>query len=310
MKILNTLTSLYHVEHDTCTVRGRNIKTRYFGLKWPCDKKGIDILSNTIECNYLSRDTSSLLHSKSCEIEDWRSLVWEITHVSSTTTNDLITTRSRLDRGNEMGSTVEQQPVGKPVQLSSGKIQQATFSQLTQPKPNLCSIGENWWHRRCVDQRKTSRSQEIDEKRLHEELDSSDRSGKLDGLSENTRVKRGHDGTGQLVEQNSSSTHIVKEQFVPEENRDIASFDADNEFNRAINEENIDFNIPGVPNSTVKRSHAFNVIFNNIDILILSAKNHETWLKQLQTSNCVNYSMLKPKAQCKACLSYWDVRIV
>ena len=37
------------------------------------------------------------------------------------------------------------------------------------------------------------------------------------------------------------STHTVKEQFVPEENRDIASFNADNEFNRAIDEENIDF---------------------------------------------------------------------
>ena len=32
IKILNILTSLYHVEHDTCTVLGRNIKTRYFGL--------------------------------------------------------------------------------------------------------------------------------------------------------------------------------------------------------------------------------------------------------------------------------------
>ena len=31
MKILNILTSLYHVEHDTCTVNGRNIKTRYSG---------------------------------------------------------------------------------------------------------------------------------------------------------------------------------------------------------------------------------------------------------------------------------------
>ena len=29
-KILNILTSLYYVEHDTCTVHGR--KTRYFGL--------------------------------------------------------------------------------------------------------------------------------------------------------------------------------------------------------------------------------------------------------------------------------------
>ena len=51
----------------------------------------------------------------------------------------------------------------------------------------------------------------------------------------------------------------MKEQFVPEENRDIASFNTDNEFNRAINEENIDFNIPGLPHSAVKQSHGVNV---------------------------------------------------
>ena len=38
-------------------------------------QKRIDILSNTIECNYSSRNPSSLLYSKSCEIEDWRSFV-------------------------------------------------------------------------------------------------------------------------------------------------------------------------------------------------------------------------------------------
>ena len=105
----------------------------------------------------------------------------------------------------------------------------------------------------------TSRSHEIDEKVLHEELGSSDGSGKPERLSEDIRVKHAHDGTGQPVEQNRSSTHTVKEQFAPEENRDIASFNADNEFNRAINEENIDFKIPGVPHSTVKRSHGVNV---------------------------------------------------
>ena len=105
----------------------------------------------------------------------------------------------------------------------------------------------------------TSRSHVIDEKGLHEELASSDRSGKLERLSENIRVKHAHDGTGQPVEQSSSNTHTVKEQFAPEENRDIASFNADDEFNRAINEENIDFNIPGVRYSTVKRSHDVNV---------------------------------------------------
>ena len=61
------------------------------------------------------------------------------------------------------------------------------------------------------------------------------------------------------MESSSSSTHKVKGHFDPEENRDIASFNADNEFNRAFDEENIDFNILGVPNSTVERSHGVNV---------------------------------------------------
>ena len=106
-------------------------------------------------------------------------------------------------------------------------------------------------------------------KGLREELGSSDRSGKPDNLSENTRVEQAHDGTAQLVEPSSSSTHIVKKQFVPEENRDIASFNANDEFNRAIDEENINFNIPGVPNSTVKRSHGVNV-----QNLIQKIENH------------------------------------
>ena len=32
IKILQRLTSINHVVHNTCTVLGRNIKTRYFGL--------------------------------------------------------------------------------------------------------------------------------------------------------------------------------------------------------------------------------------------------------------------------------------
>ena len=82
---------------------------------------------------------------------------------------------------------------------------------------------------------------------------------KPEKLSEDIRVKHVHDGTRELVKSSSSSIHIVKEQFVPEEHRDIASFDADNEFNRALDEENIDFNIPGLPHSAVKRSHGVNV---------------------------------------------------
>ena len=64
--------------------------------------------------------------------------------------------------------------------------------------------------------------------------------GKPERLSEDIRVKHAHDGTGELVESSSSSTHIVKEQFVPEEHRDICIIlTRDNQFNRAIDEENI-----------------------------------------------------------------------
>ena len=56
----------------------------------------------------------------------------------------------------------------------------------------------------------------------------------------------------------SASTHKMEE-LVLAEHRDIASSNANNKFNLATDQENIDFNIPGVPNSTVKRSHGVNV---------------------------------------------------
>ena len=141
-------------------------------------------------------------------------------------------------------------------------------------------------------------------------------------------LKHAHDGTGQLVERSSSSTHTVKEQFVPEENRDIASFKVDNEFNRAIDEENIDFNIPGVPNSTVKRSHGVNVqnliqkIENHPQRQALQSdlqqhrqfnpfsKESQDVIKAAGNTELCELLDVEPKAQCKACLSYWDVGIV
>ena len=86
------------------------------------------------------------------------------------------------------------------------------------PNPNQSVIDRGKLTERVfVDKGKTSRSHEIDEKRLHKELGSSDRSGKPERLSEDIRVKHAHDGTGEAVESSSSSTHTVKEQFVPEE---------------------------------------------------------------------------------------------
>ena len=230
-------------------------------------------------------------------------------------------------RGNDqLGSTVEQQPVGKLVQQSFGEAPRVKLSKPTQSKPNpICdrSGKPEDTERVFVDKRKTSRSHEIDDKRLHKELGSSDRSWKREKLSEDIRVKHAHDGTGELVK-SSASTHIVKEQFVPAEHRDIASFNADNEFNRAIDEESIDFNIPGVPNSTVKRSHGVNVqnliqkIENHPQRQALQSdlqqhrplnpfsKESQDVIKAAGNTELCELLDVEPKAQCKACLAYWD----
>ena len=110
----------------------------------------------------------------------------------------------------------------------------------------------------------TSRSHEINEKCFHEELCSSDRSGQPDitpsvirarnNLSENIRVEQTHDRSGQPDEQNSSKTKDA-----PDVHRESTMLNTDNELTREIIEEDMDFNVPGVPHSTVKQLHGASV---------------------------------------------------
>ena len=162
-------------------------------------------------------------------------------------------------KGNDQsGSTVEQQLVGKLVQQSFGEALRAESSKPTQSKPNpICDrTGKPVETERVfVEKGKTSHSQEIVGKSLQEELGSSDRTGKPVKCEDN-RVMNVHDRTGKPVE-SSTNTHTVQE-FGSPEHRGTALSNA-NKFNLAIDEENIDFNISGVPNAMVKRSHGINV---------------------------------------------------
>ena len=126
---------------------------------------------------------------------------------------------------------------------------------------------------------------------------------------------------------NQAQTHTVQE-FCSPEHRDTASSNA-NKFNFAIDEENIDFNISGVPNAMVKRSHGI----NNVHNLIQQIENHPQ--RQALQSDLQQHRAFKPfskeskiaitaagntelcdivdvepKSQCKACLTYWDAGIV
>ena len=224
-------------------------------------------------------------------------------------------------KGNDQsGSTVEHQPVGKLVQQSYREAPRAEFSKPTQSKPYPIVDRTG----KPLERENTSCSREIVGKCLQEELDSSDRTGKPVKCEDN-RVMQAHDRTGKLVE---SHTHAHTVQEVGSlEHRDTASSNA-NKFNLAINEENIDFNISGVPNAMVKRSHGINV--HN---LIQQIENHpqrealQSDLQQHQAFNPFSEKSkdaikaagntelceivdVEPKSQCRACLTYWNVGIV
>ena len=224
-------------------------------------------------------------------------------------------------KGNDQsGSTVAHQPVGKLVQQSFGEAPRAESSKPTQPKPNpICDRTG-----KLVEQENTSCSQEIVGKCVQEELDSSDRTVKP-VKCEHNRVMQVHDRTGKLVEL-STHTHTVQE-FGSLGHRDTTSSNA-NKFNLAIDEENIDFNISGVPNAMVKRSHGINVhnliqqIENHPQRKALQSdlqqhrafnpfsKESKDAIKAAGNTELCEIVDVEPKSQCRACLAYWDVGIV
>ena len=208
-------------------------------------------------------------------------------------------------KGNDQsGSTVEHQPVGKLVQQSLGEAIQAGSSKPTQSKP-------------IDDRTEKPVTQEIVGK-LQGELSSSDRTGEP-VKDEDNRVMKDHDRTVKPVE---ASSHKVQEVGSLEHRDDV------NKFNLAIDDENIDFNISGVPNAMVKRSHGINV--HNLIQQIENHPQREALQSDLQQHCAFNpFSKeskdaimaagntelceivdVEPKSQCRACLTYWSAGIV
>ena len=140
---------------------------------------------------------------------------------------------------------------------------------------------------------------------------------------EDNRVMQAHDRTGKPVE---SRTHTVQE-VGSLEHRDTASSNA-NKFNLAIDEENIDFNISGVPNAMVKRSHGIYVhnLIQQIEknpqrkALQSDLQQHRAFnpfseeskdaIKAAGNTELCEIVDVEPKSQCRACLTYWNVGIV
>ena len=134
----------------------------------------------------------------------------------------------------DQGSTVERRPVGKLVQQSLGETLHFGSSKSTQsPKPIEDRTGKPV-------------TQEIVGK-LQEELSSSDTPEKPEKKEE--QHVRNHDGSGKP--DGEERLHKVQEDCHLKNRGDAAKF------NLATDDENIDFNISGIPDAAVKRSQNF-----------------------------------------------------
>ena len=202
-------------------------------------------------------------------------------------------------------STVEHRPVGKLVQQSLGEKRQSGSSKPTQfPKPIEDRTGQPV-------------TKEIVGK-LQEELSSSDRSGQPD-REEDKRVLKSHDRTGQLVEER---LHKVQK------DGDLKNRNNADKFNFSINDENIDFNISGFPDATVKRSKSISVhyliqkieshpqkeaIRNDLEqhrpFNPFSAESKVAIMAAGNTELCERINV-EPKLQCKACLKHCSAGII
>ena len=235
----------------------------------------------------------------------------------------------RHDWTKELGSKVARQPEGEVAR-------QTKFFQSTQLTPNPIRdrsgrLGITHDVISVQDEGKTSRSQEISVN--YEELSSSDRTGRLVKTEEiqtrssedskSLNVEQTHDRTGRPV------TDTVAAQDDPQVYHEAETLNIDDETLRERIEADMDFRIPpGLPHSIVKHAQS-----TSVRQLIQKIENHpnrhalQRDLRQNQSfypfspeskqmirdvGNIELCELLEtePKAQCKVCLSYWDIGIV
>ena len=89
-------------------------------------------------------------------------------------------------------------------------------------------------------------------------------------------------------------------QFAREENRDIALFNTDNEFNRAINEADMDFRVPGLPHSVVK--HAQSTSVRQLIQKIENHPNRHALQRDLQQNQSFNPFSTESKTNDSGCV--------
>ena len=249
----------------------------------------------------------------------------------------------------ELGSKVVQQPEVETVRQPEGEVvRQTKFFQSTQPTPNPIRDRSGRLDD-MQDERKTSRSQEINVNSFNEELSSSDRTGRLVETEEvqthssedskSLNVEQTHDRTGRpvtdtaAVQDDSQVYHEANTLNVDEEvlrermEKSIVVHDENHE-PMMVNEADMDFKIPGLPHSVVKHTQSTSVreliqkiekhpnrhalqqdLRQNQSFKPVSPESKQT-IRDIGNIELCELLETEPKTQCKVCLSYWNIGIV
>ena len=219
-----------------------------------------------------------------------------------------ISLRNDLDwakRDDDLGFTVEHQPVGKIVQQSLGETVHLDSSKLTQsPKTDRDSSG------RPV-------AQKVVVGVLQEEPSSSDRPGRP--VSREEQHVQTHDNSGKP--EREEAQHTVQE------NHHLGR-DTVDKFDLATDDANVDFSVSGIPEETVKRSETMNIlelirriirhpqkqaVQNDLDqkqsFNAFSAESKKAIKESgnIEISEIVNTEL---KVQCKFCLNHCNPGII
>ena len=133
--------------------------------------------------------------------------------------------------------------------------------------------------------------------KLQEELCSSDRSGQPD-REENKHVLQNHDRSGQP--DGEERLHKVQE------DNHLKSRDDADKFDLAMDDENIDFNISGIPDETVKRSQSINI--HDLIQRIESQPQKEAIQNDLEQHQSFNRFKRRVKSCNHGCWEHWDMR--
>ena len=263
---------MYHVMHNTCTMHGKDIKTRYIGsTSIIAIQKGLTF--------YQTRSNAITLQEKLppyCIPKVVRLKIGEVLYEKvcmSPPPPPKISLRHEWTR--ELGSKVVRQPEGEAVRQPEGEVvRQTKFFQSTQPTPNPIRDRSGRLDD-MQDERNTSYSQEINVNSFNDELSSSDRTGRLVGAEEiqtrssedskSLNVEQTLDRTGRpvantaAVQDDSQVCHEADTLNVDDEvlrkrmEKSIVVHDENHE-PMMVNEADMDFRIPGLPHSFVKHA--------------------------------------------------------